>query len=56
MVKCLNKLFKVVVIEILQVLSILGEYGTEVSYFIPKPKKCAEVTRLSEDMKKTWLK
>ena len=36
--------------------SVLGEYGSEVSYFIPEPRNFAEVTRLSEDIKKYWLK
>ena len=35
---------------------ILGEYGSEVSCFIPKPRNFAEVTILSEDIKKHWLK
>ena len=35
--KGLKKLLKAVVNEILQVLSILGESGAEVSYFIPEP-------------------
>ena len=34
----------------------LGEYGSEVSYFIPEPRKFAEVTRLSDDIKNPWLK
>ena len=34
----------------------LGEYGSEVSYFIPEPRNFAEVTRLLEDIKKPWLK
>ena len=54
--KGLHKLFKAVVNEILQVLPIFGESGPEVSYFIPEPIKVAEVTRLSEDIKKPWLK
>ena len=42
--------------DILQVLPILGESGSEVSYFIPEPRNFAEVTRLSEDIRKLWLK
>ena len=34
----------------------LGESGSEVSHFIPEPRKFAEVTKLSDDVKKTWLK
>ena len=53
--KGLHKLFKVVVKEILQDLPILGESGSEVSYFIPEPRNFAEVTRLSDYIKKPWL-
>ena len=34
----------------------MDEYGSEVSYFIPKPRKFVEVTILSEDIKKPWIK
>ena len=34
----------------------MGESGSEVSYFIPEPKKFTEVTRLSDDINKPWLK
>ena len=34
----------------------MGESGSEVSYFIPDPRNFAEVTRLSNDIKKPWLK
>ena len=54
--KGLQKVFKAVVRYISQALSILGEYGSEVSYFIPEPRKFLEVTRLSEDIKKPWIK
>ena len=54
--KGLQKVFKAVVNEILQVLPILGESGSEVSYFITEPRNFSEVTRLSEDIKKPWLK
>ena len=54
--KGLHKLFKAVVDDILQYLPILGESVSEVSYFIPEPIKFAKVTRLSEDIKKPWLK
>ena len=56
MVKGLQKLFKAFVNEILQALPILDKSGSGVSYFIPEPRKFAEVTRLSEDIKKPWTK
>ena len=34
----------------------LGESGSEVSYLIPEPRNFAEVTKLSENIKKPWLK
>ena len=37
--KGLHKVFKAFVKDILQELPILGESGSEVSYFIPEPKK-----------------
>ena len=54
--KGLHKLFKAVVNKILQVLLILGESSSEVYYFILEPVNISEVTRLSEDIKKPWLK
>ena len=54
--KGLNKLFKAVVNEIFQALPIFGDSGSEVYYFIPEPRKFSEVTRLSEDINKPWLK
>ena len=33
-----------------------GESGSEVSDFILEPRNFAEVTKLSENIKKTWLK
>ena len=56
MVKGLHKLFRAVVNEIMPVFPILGEPGSEVSCFNIEPKKIAEVTRLSEDIKKSYLK
>ena len=49
-------MFKTVVKEISQHLPPLGESGSEVSYFIPELRKFSEVTRLSGDIKKPWLK
>ena len=37
--KSLQEVFKAVVNEISQDLPCLGEYGSEVSYFIPEPRK-----------------
>ena len=54
--KGLQNLFKDVINEILQVLPILGESGSELSYFNPEPRKFANVTRLSDDIKKPWIK
>ena len=50
-----NNTFKTVVKEILQDL-LLGESGSEVSHLIPEPRNFAEVTKLSDDIKKPWLK
>ena len=52
----LHKVFKTVVTEILQYLPTLGESGSEVSYFIPDPRNFSEMTRLSSDIKKPFLK
>ena len=54
--KCLHKVYKAFVNDISQVLQILGESVSKVPYFIPEPGNFAEVTRLSEDIKKPWLK
>ena len=34
----------------------LGESGSEVSHFIPEPRYFAEMTKLSDKIKKPWLK
>ena len=34
----------------------LGDSGSEVSHFIPEPRNFAEVTKLSENIRKPWLK
>ena len=39
-----------------QELATLGESGSEVSHFIPEPRNFAEVTKLSENIRKPWLK
>ena len=54
--KSLHKVFIAVVNGVLQVLPILGESGSEVSYFIPEPRNFSEVNRLSEEIKKPRIK
>ena len=54
--KGLHKVFSMVVKEILQELTAMGESGSEVSHFIPEPRRFAEVKKLSENIKKPWLK
>ena len=54
--KGLQKVFKYFVKKISQVLPILGESGSELSYFIPEPRSFSEVTIFSDDIKKPWLK
>ena len=54
--KGLHKNFKSVLNEILEALKILGKPGSEVSFLIIEPRNFVEVTRLSEDMRKSWLK
>ena len=34
----------------------MEESGSEVSHFIPEPRNFDEVTKLSENIKKPWLK
>ena len=54
--KGLHKVFITVVKEISQELTPLGEFGSEVSHFIPEPRNFAEVTKLSDNINKPWLK
>ena len=42
--------------DISQVLPILGDSRSEVSYFIPEPRKFSEVTRFSDDINKPLAK
>ena len=56
MVKGVHKVFKTVVKVILQDLPPLGESGSEVSHFIPKPINFAEVTTFWDDKNKPQLK
>ena len=50
--KVLHKVSSTIVKEISQELATLGEYGSEVSHFIPEPRNFAEVTKLSENIRK----
>ena len=52
----LHKVFSIVVKEISQELTALGESGSEVSHFIPEPRNFDEVKKLSENINKPWLK
>ena len=54
--KGLQKVFKAVVNDISQVLPILGESGSEFSFFFSEPRNFSEVTILSYHIKKPWLK
>ena len=54
--KVLHKVFSTVEKEISQELTALGESGSEFSHFIPEPRNFAKVTKLSENIKKPWLK
>ena len=56
MVKGLHRVFSTIVSEISQELTNVGESGSEVSHFIPKPRNFAGVTKLAENIRKTWLK
>ena len=51
-----HKVFKTVVKDISQDLPPLGESGSDVSYLIPEPRNFAKVNRLSDYIKKPWLK
>ena len=54
--KGLHNVFSTVVKQISQELTPLGESGSEVSHFIPEPINFAEVTKLSDNIKKTQIK
>ena len=54
--KGLHKVFSTVVREISQESTPLGESGLEVSHLITEPRNFSEVTKLSENIKKSWLK
>ena len=54
--KGLHNLFITIVKDILQELTALRESSSEVLNFIPEPRNFSEVTKLSENIKKPWLK
>ena len=54
--KGLHRVFSTIVSEISQELTNFGESGSEVSHFIPEPRNFSEVTKLSENIRKPWLK
>ena len=54
--KGLHKLFSTAVKDISHELTALGESGSKVSHFIPEPRNFSEVKKLSENIKKPWLK
>ena len=54
--KGLHKVFSTVVKEILQELTPLVESDSEFSHFIPETRNFAEVTKMSENIRKPWLK
>ena len=56
MVKGLHTVFSTVVKEIQQELTPLGESGSEFYHFILEPRNFAEVTKLSDNIKKYQLK
>ena len=43
--KGLHKVFKAVVKELSEALTVLGESGSKISYFIPEPRNFVKVTR-----------
>ena len=54
--KRLTQVFSTDVKEISQELTALGESGSKVSHFIQEPRNFAQVTKLSENNRKPWLK
>ena len=56
MVKGSHRVFSTIVSEISQELTNFRESGSQVSHFIPEPRNFAEVTKLSENIRKPWLK
>ena len=54
--KGLHNLFMTVVKDTSNKLTPLGESGSEVSHFIPETRNFSEVIKLSDNIKKPWLK
>ena len=54
--KSFTQSFSTILSEILQELTNFGETGSEVSHFIPESRNFAEVTKLTENIRKPWLK
>ena len=54
--KYLHKVFQTVVKEISQELTPLGESGSEFSHFIHEPRNFAKLKKMSENIKKPWIK
>ena len=54
--KGLHRVFSTIISEISQELTNFRESGSEVSHFIPEPRNFAEVTKLSENIRKPLLK
>ena len=54
--KGLHQVFSSIVKDILQELIALGESSSEVSHFVPEPKNFAEVKKLSENVRKLWIR
>ena len=54
--KGLQRVFSTIVSEISQELTNFRESGSEVSHFIPEPRNFAVVKKLSQNIRKPWLK
>ena len=54
--KGLHKVFKTAIKYISQESPPLGESGSEFPHLIPEPRNFAEMKKLPDDIKKTWLK
>ena len=54
--KGLHKVFSTIVKDISQELTNFGESGSKVSHLIPEPRNFPEVKKLSENIRKPWLK
>ena len=54
--KVFYEVFSTVVKDILQELTPLGESGSDVFHFISEPRNFSDSTKLSENIKKPWLK